>query len=104
MTACTLREYAMSERDLYLVAYDVADRRRRKAALDLVKGFSAGGQRSVHECFLSPAEKGHLIFDTSQFLDDSDDRFLVLRLDPRSRVFALGRAVEPADRPFFYLG
>ena len=38
----------METRSLYLAAYDVAHPRRGRAALDLVKGYSTGGQKSVH--------------------------------------------------------
>jgi CRISPR-associated protein Cas2 len=37
-------------------------------------------------------------------LDLSTDRFLLLRLDPRSRVFTLGKALPPADPDYFYVG
>jgi CRISPR-associated protein Cas2 len=93
----------MKDRDLYLAAYDVADPRRLRAALDLVKGYSTGGQKSVHECFLTEAEKAHLVHHMSLVLEEEEDSFLLLRLDPRARVFVLGKAVEPADEPYFYL-
>jgi CRISPR-associated protein Cas2 len=93
----------MKNRDLYLAAYDVADPRRLRAALDLVKGYSTGGQKSVHECFLTEAEKAHLVHHMSLVLEEEEDSFLLLRLDPRARVFVLGKAVEPADEPYFYL-
>ena len=37
-------------------------------------------------------------------LDEQVDRFFLLRLDPRSRVYTLGEAVAPADPPYFYFG
>ncbi len=94
----------MPERDLYLVAYDVADHERLRASLALVRGYATGGQKSVHECFLTPAERGDLIHDFAQILDESSDRLLVLRLDPRARIYALGTAMQPADPGYFYLG
>jgi CRISPR-associated protein Cas2 len=37
-------------------------------------------------------------------MDETEDRFLLLRLDPRSRVQVLGIAVEPIDPEFYYVG
>jgi CRISPR-associated protein Cas2 len=93
----------METRSLYLAAYDVADPRRLRAALALVKGYSTGGQKSVHECFLTEGEKAHLLHDMALVLEEDEDSFLLLRLDPRARVFTLGKAIEPADEPYFYL-
>lgn len=94
----------MPERDLYLAAYDVKSARRLRASLDLVRGYATGGQKSVYECFLSPAEHSGLLHDMLLVLEESEDRFLLLRLDPRARVHTLGRAEEPQDSPYFYIG
>jgi hypothetical protein len=51
----------METRSLYLAAYDVADPRRLRAALGIVKGFSTGGQKSVHECFFTAGERTRLL-------------------------------------------
>lgn len=93
----------MPERDLYLAAYDVKNARRLRASLDLVRGYATGGQKSVHECYLSPAEHASLLHDMMLVLEE-EDRFLLLRLDPRSRVHTLGCAEEPQDNPYFYIG
>jgi len=90
-------------RSLYLAAYDVAEARRLRAALELVKGYSTGGQKSVHECFLTDGEKARLLQDMALVLEEDEDSFLLLRLDPRARTLTLGKAVEPVDAPYFYL-
>jgi CRISPR-associated protein Cas2 len=94
----------MSCRDFFLAAYDVADNRRRAAALDLVRGYATGGQKSVHEVFLSPAERRELLHGMSLILDEDEDRFFLLRLDPRARTYALGVATKPSDGGYFYVG
>ncbi len=94
----------MNERDFFLAAYDVADRRRLAAALQLVRAYATGGQKSVHECFLSSGERNNLMHDMSVLLEEDTDRFLLLRLDPRARIHALGRATAPADPDYFYIG
>jgi CRISPR-associated protein Cas2 len=40
----------------------------------------------------------------AQVLNEAEDSFFLLRLDPRSRVYTLGVAIEPVDPPYFYFG
>lgn len=94
----------MSSRDFFLAAYDVADNRRRAAALELVRGYATGGQKSVHEVFLSPAERRELMHGMSLILEEEEDRFFLLRLDPRARTYAIGTATTPSDGGYFYVG
>lgn len=93
----------MPHRDLHLACYDVAEAWRLAAALKLVRRYATGGQKSAHELFLTPAERDALVEGMRALLDLSTDRFLLLRLDPRSRVHTLGKAVKPADPDFFYI-
>lgn len=93
----------MPHRDLHLACYDVAEPRRLAAALKLARRYATGGQKSAHELFLTPAERDTLVADMRALLVLDDDRFLLLRLDPRSRVYILGKAVAPADPDFFYV-
>jgi CRISPR-associated protein Cas2 len=91
------------DRPLYLAAYDISNNYRRSQARKVLKAYSYSGQRSVFECYLSDAERRYLI--NSLFaLIDAEDRFFLLRLDPRGKVFTLGRALSPQDPPFFYIG
>lgn len=94
----------MTQRQLYLAAYDVACPRRLVAALKLSRAYATGGQKSVHELYLTVAERTDLIEDMSVLLDLDTDRFLLLRLDPRSRVLTLGLGLVPADPDYFYVG
>lgn len=91
-------------RDFFIAAYDIADRRRRAAALHAVRAYATGGQKSVHEVFLSPAERSELLHTMALILDETDDRFLLMRLDPRARSYSLGVATPPHDGSFFYVG
>lgn len=94
----------MSQRDFYLAAYDVSDNGRRSAALALVRGYATGGQKSVHEIFLTGGERRELLHAMSLILEEVEDRFILLRLDPRARSYALGIAARPADPDYFYIG
>lgn len=91
-------------RQLYIVAYDVSDPRRLRRALATCRAFATGGQKSVHECFLSPAEKSALAAELARIVDRRTDSAVLLRLDPRPRVRCLGLAQPPRDEPFFYFG
>ena len=94
----------MTQRALHLACYDISEPRRLVAALKLARVYATGGQKSVHELFLTPAERTDLIEDMSVLMDMATDRFLLLRLDPRSRVHTLGKAVQPSDPDYFYVG
>lgn len=91
-------------RPLHLVMYDITDDRRLARVHEVVKSYSTGGQRSVHECFLSPGELGDLSRELVGLVHARDDSLIVLRLDPRMGVHTLGIAVKPRDEPFFYVG
>jgi len=94
----------VTDRALYLAAYDISAPSRLRAALDIIKGYATGGQKSFYEIFLTEAEKGDLLHDIAFILDENKDRFFLLRLDPRSRVYTLGAAIAPSDPPYFYFG
>lgn len=94
----------MGIRQFYLAAYDIADDRRRTDALKLLRGYATGGQKSVHEVWLTAADKRRVLEQMAFILGDGTDRFMLLRLDPRSRVLLLGRARAPADPDCFYIG
>ncbi|MCS7316487.1 MAG: CRISPR-associated endonuclease Cas2 [Bryobacterales bacterium] len=94
----------MVHRPLYVAAYDISDPRRLRAALEVLKGYATGGQKSVFECYLSDAERQSLLAEIAQVIEPSEDSFLLVRLDPRSQVRTLGVAIPPEDLPFFYFG
>ena len=96
----------MPSRDLYLAAYDISKPRHLAAALKLIRAYATGGQKSLHEIFLTHAER-HSLIETISVLIETDtgtDRFLLIKLDPRGRVYTLGKAVKPADPDYFYVG
>ncbi|HXF07796.1 MAG TPA: CRISPR-associated endonuclease Cas2 [Candidatus Acidoferrales bacterium] len=94
----------MPQRKLYLAAYDVADPDRLREVMLLVRGYATGGQLSVYECYLTAGERADLLAAVRDVLHPRQDRFFLLRLDPRSRVRALGRGLVPRDPSYFYAG
>jgi CRISPR-associated endonuclease Cas2 len=93
----------MPRRDLVLLAYDIADDRRRTRTLNAVRGFGIDAQLSVHECCFSAGERRE-IWRRLAALVDKDDRLLLLILDPRSRVETLGTPRAPLDPALHYIG
>jgi CRISPR-associated protein Cas2 len=93
----------VTERNLWIAAYDVREPRRLRLALQVLKGYSTGGQKSVFECFLTEGERKRLLAEAAAVLAP-DDSFLMVRVDARTRVLTLGLAVPPEDPPFFYVG
>ena len=95
---------AMTNRQLYLAAYDISCNRRLRKALTVLRGFASGGQKSVFECFLTPAEKAQLLEEISRVIDPVEDRFILLKLAGAKHIRTLGKAVLPQDGSFFYVG
>ena len=92
----------MPQRQLHLAAYDISDPKRLSQALHLVRTHATGGQKSVHEIFLTPAEKRSLIHDMTHLIAE-EDRFLLLRLDARAKVLTCGIGQAPSDPDYFYM-
>ena len=69
-----------------------------------LKGYASGRQKSVFECFLTDAERRALLAEVAAVLDAVEDRFLLLRLEPRGKVRVRGKGVRPVDPPWFYVG
>lgn len=93
----------MSERQLHLAAYDVREPSRLAAALQLVRAYATGGQKSVHEIFLTMGEKTALLQDMHRLLN-GEDRFLLMQLHGNTNILTLGHAQAPADPDYFYFG
>ncbi len=94
----------MKKRILYIAAYDIRHAKRLRRALKVVRQYASGGQKSVFECFLTPAEKKDLLNEIETVLDCSEDSFFLLRLDQRCTVMTFGKAVPPQDGSFYYVG
>jgi CRISPR-associated protein Cas2 len=94
----------MAKRDLYLLAYDVADDRRRARVLDAVRAYGIDGQFSAHECLFSPGERNEIWARLTGLVDPLEDRLMILRLDPRLETIALGRPPAPPAGALLYAG
>ncbi len=90
-------------RKLYIVAYDISDPNRLRAALHTVRNWATGGQKSVHECWLTRAELAELRRRMRPIIGN-DEELLIVRLDPRQKPATLGLALPPEDPDWFYAG
>ena len=91
-------------RHLYLIAYDICDPKRLTRVREVLKGYSTGGQKSVYECWCTPAELRDVVAELRRLIVPDEDRVHVITLDGRSRPHTLGIAVPPADPAFLYFG
>jgi len=68
-----------------IIAYDIADSRRRSAILQLLRRWRIGGQLSVHECRLTQQEASALFEQLARKLDSKEDSLLLAWTDLRQR-------------------
>jgi CRISPR-associated protein Cas2 len=83
-----------TNRTLYLVAYDVCEPRRLQRVCRYLTGFKVGGQKSVFEIWVTPAELTHIRTDLDELMVPAEDRLHILALDPRMKPLCLGRATS----------
>jgi CRISPR-associated protein Cas2 len=89
---------------LYLVAWDIADRKRLGRVHRRVRRHALDGQKSVYECRLTGAEREQLLRDVAALIDPEEDSFLVFPLDPRSAHEYVGRPAPLWSRLLDYFG
>lgn len=87
-------------RSLYLVAYDVCNPRRMRRVCKYLTGFKVGGQKSVYECWLTPAELRVMRGELDQLMEPGEDRLHIVALDPRMKTLCFGLAA-PFEPTFF---
>jgi len=89
----------MSERQLYVVAYDIPSDRRRTKVHKILSGFGEWTQYSLFELFLSEKERILLISKLQPVLDPKEDsvRFYPLCAACVKRVETIG-SKPPQER------
>lgn len=81
-----VRARGIRENTLYVVAYDIADDKRRTKVHQILKGFGQWTEFSLFECFLTKKEL--------LIMREKIDRYLDARTD-RVRVYAICDACLP---------
>ena len=89
----------MTQRNLYLVCYDVACPRRWRAVHKLLAGYRVAGQLSVFECLFTAAELARVVAELRGLIDAAADRVHVLALDERLPREGWGRATMFSGGP-----
>jgi CRISPR-associated endonuclease Cas2 len=81
-----------------LVAYDIRSDQRRARALKVIERFRCGGQKSMHECWLSIREAHSLAAELADVLDLRSDRALMAW--PKLHAGVYCRSPHGAQPPF----
>ena len=93
----------MSNRSLFIAAYDVSSPARLRQVHRTVKAYATGGQKSVFECFLTPTERKTLLVKARKLINEREDRFALLRVEERAAPVLLGIATPPSDPDFYFV-
>jgi len=78
-----------------IIAYDVSEGRARAKILRILKRWSLGGQKSIHECRLTTAQAEELFLQLLEWINPETDLLLLAWLEPQRQVLCrgLGRSV-----------
>ena len=85
----------MSQRIIYIVAYDICNPRRLRKVYKLMRGYGEHWQYSVFKCELTSTQKAKMIAELSELIQKNEDQVLLAPLGPAdgrnaSRIEILG--------------
>jgi len=87
---------------LYIVTYDVSDRKRWRRLFKIMNGYGAWLQLSVFQCRLSARRLAELKAACRDIIKTGEDHVLILDLGPADsvepRVESLGKSFDPVVR------
>jgi len=69
-------------RSVLIVAYDIADDKRRTKVHTKLKGFGEALQYSLFRCMLTPVQRLHMRSALWEILNHAEDRVLLIDLGP----------------------
>jgi CRISPR-associated protein Cas2 len=87
-------------RTLFLVCYDISQPARLQKVHKKVLAYAVGGQKSVYECWLTPAERRDLHNELTALIEPEEDRVHFFQMDPRIEPLFYGRAKRQPMQPF----
>lgn len=76
----------MAEERLYVVAYDIAQRKRWRRVFRLMQGYGAWLQLSVFQCRLTPRRRAELAARLDAEIHHDEDHVIILDLGPAEKV------------------
>lgn len=85
---------------LYLVAYDISDRKRLARVHRYMLGWKVGGQKSLYECWLTQAELQEVMRSLAVLIDPGVDRVHIFQLDARMVPRCYGVATSSRNQNF----
>jgi len=92
----------MTNRHLYIAAYDVTDAKRLRQILQLLRDYSNSYQKSVFECRLTISDKKKLLEKVEELLDKDNDRFFLFKCHSQHQAHYLGYQ-EKVDEDCFII-
>jgi CRISPR-associated protein Cas2 len=92
----------MSERNSYVVSYDVSNAKRLRKVHKKMRGYGDPLQYSVFHCELSPKQRELMIAELRAIIHSVEDRVMIVDLGParnrgRRAIRFLGRQTERED-------
>jgi CRISPR-associated protein Cas2 len=91
-----------ADENLYIVAYDISDKRRWRRVFRLMNGYGEWLQLSVFQCRLSQRRRVELKLALGAILDHAQDHAVILDLGPaasiRPHVESLGKPFAVVER------
>ncbi len=92
----------MADERLYIVAYDIADRKRWRRVFRTMQGYGRWLQLSVFQCRLTRRRRAELAERLEGLIHRADDHVLILDLGPADKVDpkveSLGRTYRRIER------
>ena len=89
----------MPEERLFVVAYDIADRRRWRRVLMIVEGYGDRLQLSVFQCRLTSRRRVELAARLEEVIRKDQDSVLFLDLGPADKVTPRVESLGSPSRP-----
>lgn len=73
----------MTNRNRYLICYDIASPKRLHYVREAIKEFAVSGQKSFYECLMTTAEQKKMQQRLQKIINTNKDRIHIFQLDPR---------------------
>ncbi len=87
----------MGKEQLYIVTYDIADKRRWRRVFRIMQGYGEWLQLSVFQCRLTKRRRAELETQLREAVKDGHDHVLVIDVGPAAKV---NPAVESIGKQF----
>ena len=86
------------EEHIYIVAYDISDKKRWRTVFNILSGYGKWIQLSLFQCRLSKVGRSQLESRVREVVRVGQDHLLIIDVGPVSSV---GLRIESIGRPFY---